>query len=156
MKTVIALRDVGDYVGKEIGVSEWRLVDQARIDLFGQATGDDGWIHSDIERSTREMGGTIAQGFLTLAMIVEMWYDFFEMTDFKNGYSYGLSDTRFLSPVKAGARIRARATMLVPRERNGGIIVGAKFTLEIEGQEKPALVTNWSEIYYPLDEELAA
>lgn len=152
MKKNIPLRDIANFAGQEIGVSSWKLVDQERINLFGKATGDDGWLHSDIERSKRELGSTIAQGFLTLSMIVEMWFEIFEMVDFKDGYNYGLGNTRFTAPVKSGARIRLRATMMEPRHRNGGIIVPVNCVVEIEGEERPALVTEWAEIYYPLDE----
>ena len=156
MKKSFKLCEIVNHAGEEIGVSKWHVVDQSRIDDFGACTGDDGWIHSDVERSTREMGGTIAQGFLTLSMIVAMWYDFFEMTGFKNGYNYGLGETRFTAPVRSGARVRCRATLLEPRWKNGGVLVGAKIVVEVEGEEKPALVTSWTEIYYPLDEEAEA
>ena len=93
-------------------------------------------------------GGTIAHGFLTLSIVPALWVQMVEVTGYKSGYNYGLDKVRFTSPVKAGARVRLRATLLEPQARRGGLIVGAKCVIEVEGEERPALVADWWEIYY--------
>lgn len=148
MVRFIPLKDVAGLAGQEMGVSEWHTVTQEQINLFAEATGDFEWLHVDVERATKEMGGTIAHGFLTLSMVASLWQKMVRITEFKNGYNYGCDKTRFTAPVKVGARIRLRATMLPPQERRGGTIVGAKCVIEVEGEERPALVTDWCEIFY--------
>jgi acyl dehydratase len=148
MTRMIPLKDVADLAGQELGVSEWHTVTQDQINLFAEATGDFEWFHVDIERASREMGGTIAHGFLTLSIIPHLWGQLVRITEFKNGYNYGLDKTRFTAPVKTGARIRLKATMLPPQGRRGGTIVGAHCVVEVEGSDRPALVTDWCEIFY--------
>jgi acyl dehydratase len=145
---LIALKDVAALAGEELGVSEWHTLTQDQINLFAQATGDFEWFHVDIERATREMGGTIAHGFLTLSIVPALWGQIARITEFKSGYNYGLDKTRFTAPVKAGARVRLRATMLPPQQRRGGTIVGVSCVIEVEGESRPALVTDWCEIFY--------
>jgi acyl dehydratase len=148
MTRMIPLTEVASLAGQELGVSDWITVTQAQINQFADATGDHEWFHVDIERATREMGGTIAHGFLTLSVVPALWGQIARITGFKNGYNYGLDKTRFTAPVKAGARVRLRATMLPPQLRRGGTIVGVSCVVEIEGEERPALVTDWCEIFY--------
>lgn len=148
MTRMIPLHEVTGLAGQELGLSEWHVVTQAQIDLFAEATGDFEWFHVDVERATRDMGGTIAHGFLTLSIVPALWGQIARITGFRNGYNYGLDKTRFTAPVKAGARIRLRATMLEPQQRRGGTIVGVGCVIEVEGEERPALVTDWCEIFY--------
>lgn len=148
MTRLIPLKDVANLVGEEIGVSEWHQVDQSQINLFAEATGDFEWFHVDVERAQREMGGTIAHGFLTLSIVPVLWSQLARITDYANGYNYGLDKTRFTAPLAAGSRIRLRATMLEPKEHRGGTLVSVQCVIEVEGQERPALVTDWSEIFY--------
>jgi acyl dehydratase len=145
---LIPLSDVASLAGQDLGVSAWHTVDQKQINLFAEATRDFEWFHVDVERATREMGGTIAHGFLTLSIVPSLWSEIARITDYASGYNYGLDKTRFTAPVKTGARIRLRATMLPPQERRGGTIVGVHCVVEVEGEERPALVTDWSEIFY--------
>lgn len=148
MTRYIPLKDVPSLAGQELGVSAWHVVTQDQINQFADATGDHEWFHVDIDRATREMGGTIAHGFLTVSLLPHLWNQIAKITEFKNGYNYGMDKTRFTAPVKAGARVRLRATMLPPREHRGGTVVGAKCVIEIEGEDRPALVTDWCEIFY--------
>jgi len=148
MTRMIPLTEVADLAGQELGVSDWLTVTQKQIDQFAEATGDFEWFHVDVERATREMGGTIAHGFLTLSVVPALWGQIARITGYKNGYNYGLDRTRFTAPVKAGGRVRLRATMLPPQQRRGGTIVGVACVVEVQGEERPALVTDWCEIFY--------
>jgi acyl dehydratase len=133
-------------VGQEIGVSAWLTVDQARIDTFAECTGDDQWIHVDVERARREspLGSTIAHGFLTLSLIARFGFEVGLLPPgIRQVFNYGLDRVRFMAPVKAGARVRGRITLLSVREKAPGrLLVKARHTLEIEGEEKPALVAD--------------
>src|SRR2546423_9370439 len=102
------------HVGRELGVSNWVLVDQARIDTFGGCTGDRQWIHMDVERATREspFGGPIAHGYLCLSLLAAMLIEIgIVPPDAAAGLNYGLDKVRFVNAVKSGARVRARAVV---------------------------------------------
>ena len=148
MTRLIKLSEVPQWAGKELGVSGWHVLEQAQIDRFAGATGDFEWFHVDVERAKREMGGTIAHGFLTLSIVPMLWSQIARITDYEGGFNYGLDKTRFTAPVASGARVRLRATMLEPQQRRGGVIVSVHCIIEVEGQDRPALVTDWSEIFY--------
>jgi acyl dehydratase len=145
---LIRLSEVSALAGQELTVSDWQAIDQKQIDLFAEATGDFAWLHVDVERANREIDGTIAHGFLALSIVPAHWGKIDRITGYTSGYNYGLNKTRFTAPVKAGALIRLRATMLPPQERRGGMIVSVRCVVEIKDEEKPALVTDWSEIFY--------
>ena len=134
---------LADFVGKELGVSDWCLIDQARIDAFAACTGDDQWIHVDVERATREgpFGGTIAHGYLTLSLLAPMQAEIGVIPeDAGQAINFGLDNLRFLSPVKAGSRMRMRVTLLAVEDRGKGRqLLRTQNTMEIEGSDKPAL-----------------
>ena len=134
---------VNDYVGRELGVSQWHLIDQDRIDAFAQCTGDDQWIHVDVERATREgpFGGTIAHGYLTLSLLAPMQQEIGVIPgDAGQAINFGLDNLRFLTPVKAGSRMRMRATLIAVEDRGKGRrLLRTQNTMEIEGGDKPAL-----------------
>lgn len=148
MTRLISLSSVPALAGEDLGVSEWHQITQDQIDLFAKATGDFEWFHVDVERAAREMGGTIAHGFLTVSIVPALWGQVARITDYASGYNYGMDKTRFTAPVRAGARVRLRATMLEPQQRRGGTIVSVRCIIEVEGEDRPALVTDWSEIFY--------
>jgi acyl dehydratase len=127
-------------VGQVLGTSAWLVVDQARIDRFADATGDHQWIHVDVARATRERGGTIAHGFLTLSLLPQMAHEILHVEGVAHGLNYGLNRLRFISPVPAGARIRLHQTLLAVEERAGGLVMTRESTVEIEAQPRPALV----------------
>ncbi|WP_321962553.1 MaoC family dehydratase [Paraburkholderia sp. J7] len=135
---------LGDFVGQELGVSDWVLVDQERIDAFAACTGDRQWIHVDVERAKREspFGGTIAHGYLTLSLLASLAMEIgIVPKDAAAGLNYGLDKVRFMTPVKAGARVRNRVTLESAENKGGGrVLVKTMNTLEIEGEDKPALV----------------
>jgi acyl dehydratase len=132
------------FVGQELGVSDWLTVDQERINEFADCTGDHQWIHVDVERAQREspLGSTIAHGYLTLALLPAM---LMELNIVPEGVSqalnYGLDRVRFIAPVKAGARIRTRAVLrAVELQDKGPLLLTFQNTVEIEDEKKPALI----------------
>ena len=135
--------DLAQYLGKEIGVSDWFTIDQAIIDKFADATGDHQWIHVDVERAKREMPGgkTIAHGYLTLSLVPRLAATLVKVDQVKRGVNYGSNRVRFTAPVPAGARVRLRLKIgkVEPVEGNG-VRVTNEVTMEVEGQERPALV----------------
>jgi acyl dehydratase len=132
------------FVGRELGPSGWVAVDQDRIDAFAACTGDRQWIHVDVARARREspFGGPIAHGYLTLSLVAALVMELGMIPpDAATGLNYGLDKVRFIAPVKAGARVRMRATLLAVEAQSGGrVLLKLDCTLEIEGQAKPALV----------------
>ncbi|MCF6231801.1 MAG: MaoC family dehydratase [Rhodobacteraceae bacterium] len=142
-----ALAGYRAQITQEIGVSNWILVDQAMIDAFGAITHDDQWIHSDPTRAAAQspFGGTIAHGFLTLSLASRFVYDCFTPPRGQvMGINYGFEKLRFLAPVPAGARVRGRFVLnKVDKRSDTAILRETRMTIEIEGQEKPALVADW-------------
>lgn len=138
------LNTLDQFVGRELGVSDWIELDQARIDQFADCTEDHQWIHVDAERARRESpyATTIAHGFLTLSMLPWLRNDLGLIPDgVVHVLNYGLDRVRFLSPVKAGARIRVRVTLVsVTDKGRGRTLLKTSNTVEIEGEEKPALI----------------
>ena len=140
------LATINDFIGRELGVSDWIAVDQERINQFADCTGDHQWIHVDVERARREspFGTPIAHGYLTLALLPVMQYSVGTLPDgVKAALNYGVDKVRFIQPVKAGARIRDRITLVGAEDKgNGRILMTTRHTVEIQGEEKPALVAD--------------
>lgn len=133
------LSDLQALVGQEIGVSDWVVVDQARINAFADATGDHQWIHVDPERAASSpFGGSVAHGFLTLSLLPMFGEDAFAIDDVVMGVNYGLDRVRFPSPVRAGSRLRGRFALQSYQPLEGGAQLTVEVTVEIEGQAKPA------------------
>ncbi|WP_067565127.1 MaoC family dehydratase [Nocardia acidivorans] len=127
--------------GTEIGVSDWFLVDQRRIDQFAEATGDHQWIHVDPVRAAQgPYGRTIAHGFLTLSLVVPMTAQVMEVSCARMAINYGLNKVRFINPVPVGSRIRGRFTLNSVTDIAGGVQAERTVTVEIEGEAKPACV----------------
>jgi acyl dehydratase len=147
MPAILSRKDYLAMVGQDIGVSAWHLVDQPRIDRFAEVTEDHQFIHVDPERAAREtaFGSTIAHGFLTLSLLSVFAYETLPtLQGAAMGVNYGFDRLRFLSPVKAGRRVRGHfklteATMRAPKE----LLARTSVTVEIEGEAKPALVADW-------------
>jgi acyl dehydratase len=141
--TVNGIEEVRGLVGQTIGPSDWREVTQEDINTFADLSGDDQWIHVDVERARTEspFGTTIAHGNLTLAMIDGFRPELFESTGFKLGVNYGWNKIRFPAPVPVASRIRASVvTESVDDVGNGWHQIVYKWTVEVEGSEKPACV----------------
>ena len=132
-------------LGEEIGPSEWREVTQEDIDTFADLSGDDQWIHVDVERAKNEspFGTTVAHGNLTLSLIDGFRLELISSTGFTLGVNYGWNKVRFPAPVPAGSRVRASAEVVAVDEVGGGWWqVVTRFTVEVEGSEKPACVAD--------------
>lgn len=145
--TPITLEQLLDSVGKEVGVSPWRVVSQTMIDQFADATDDHQFIHCDPDRAALEtpFGGTIAHGFLLLSLLSAMTFETLPpLEKGKMGVNHGFEQIRFLAPVKTGSRIRARFLLADVKARpSGWVQVTHDVTVEIEGAKKPALTARW-------------
>ena len=143
-----------DGVGCEYGLSKWIHIDQAMIDAFAKATGDEQYIHTDPD-AARETpyGGTVAHGFLTLSLLSQMIADAVPRTEAEStGINYGFDRVRFVAPVKAGADIRGRFTLAKYAEPQPGVIETQwNVTVEIKGEDKPALVAQWKNLRFEKD-----
>ncbi len=132
-----------DLVGQEVGPSEWRTIGQEDIDAFAELSGDHQWIHVDVERAKSEspFGTTIAHGNLTLATVNGFRAELITSNGFALGVNYGWNKIRFPAPVPVNSRIRAKAEVVSVEEKgNGWYEVVTRFTLEVEGGEKPCFV----------------
>jgi acyl dehydratase len=135
---------VQHFVGRELGITDWVTVGQDRIDQFAACTGDRQWIHVDVERARREspFGAPIAHGYLSLSLVAAMVMELGVIPpDAASALNYGLDKVRFVAPVKAGARVRLRASLASAEAQSGGrMLLKLQSTLEIENESKPALV----------------
>ncbi len=141
--TVNGIEELKSLVGETIGPSDWREVTQDLIDQFAEVSGDDQWIHVDTERAKTDspFGTTVAHGNLTLSMIDGFRSGLMESSGFKMGVNYGWNKVRFPAPVPAGSRIRASIETLSVDELDGGWYqIAQKWTVEVDGNEKPACV----------------
>lgn len=142
----ITARDIANYVGREVGVSGWIEISQAMIDLFADATMDHQFIHVDAERAAQTpFGGTIAHGFLPLSLLSRMSYDALPRIEGAEiGVNYGMNRMRFVSPVRAGRRVRGCFVLAaVDWKAEDRLLQTFDVTVEIDGEEKPALVAQW-------------
>jgi acyl dehydratase len=141
-----SLDQIRAKIGSEVGVSDWIVVDQARIDAFADATEDRQFIHVDPQAASRTpFGGTVAHGFLTLSLLSRMAADAMLLPDSTRlVVNYGMDRVRFLAPVRAGARVRGRFTLdSVEEKAPGQVLMRHTVTVEIEGEDKPALNAEW-------------
>jgi acyl dehydratase len=141
--TVNGIDELKELVGQTVGPSDWREVDQELIDKFAEVSGDDQWIHVDVERAKSEspFGGTVAHGNLTLSLIDGFRKDVLQSGGFKLGVNYGWNKVRFPAPVPSGAKVRASVEVLTVDEvGDGWWQITQKWTVEVEGSEKPACV----------------
>jgi acyl dehydratase len=147
IESIAALRE---HVGREVATSDWLEVSQERINQFAESTEDRQWIHVDPERAAREspFKETIAHGFLTLSLLSELGKRAMSVGGVRMGINYGLNRVRFVSPVPAGSRIRARFTLALVDDIRGGVQGTWNVTVEREGSEKPCCVAEWLVRYY--------
>jgi acyl dehydratase len=141
VKTFNGIADLAGAAGTDLGVSDWIVVDQARIDGFAAATGDHQWIHVDPERAAEgPFGRTIAHGFLTLSLLPVLQHQLYAVEGVRMAVNVGLNKVRFLAPVPVDSKVRAFATIAEVVELDGAVQVTFSTTFEIEGVEKPAAV----------------
>ncbi|PYM53157.1 MAG: enoyl-CoA hydratase [Candidatus Rokuibacteriota bacterium] len=151
MLTVETPKDLRQHIGKTLGPSDWITVDQAMIDKFAEATGDHQWIHVDVERAKKEMPGgkTIAHGYLTLSLLPRLAPTLLKVNKRKRGINYGSNKIRFTNPVPAGSRIRLKQTIKAVEDvPDNGVRITSEMVIEVEGQERPALVAEVLGIQY--------
>ena len=136
--TISELEQAGEV---ELGASSWVTIDQRRIDLFAEATGDHQWIHVDPEAAAQgPFGTTIAHGYLTISLLPALLSEVMSVTDARMGVNYGVERARFTAPVPSGTRVRLRAKLTGTERRTNGVLFHVGVEIEIEGEEKPALV----------------
>lgn len=141
MKVFTGLGELSAAEGVDLGASEWIEVDQERIDLFAEATGDHQWIHVDPDRAKDgPFGGTIAHGFLTLSMMPVLQQQLYRVDGITMAVNYGLNKVRFVTPVHVGARIRARARIGAVTPLDGALQIELHTTFEVEGSDKPVCI----------------
>ena len=139
----VPVTELSQYVGKELGRSAWLKIDQQRINLFAEATGDFQFIHVDPEKAAKTpFGSTIAHGFLTLSLIPKLIEDILVLPEgLKMVVNYGLDSVRFIQPVKVDSQVRLKVALAeVTEKKPGQWLLKAIATLEIEGEEKPAYI----------------
>ena len=151
-KPPVSLETYQGMVGKEIGVSSWHLIDQTRIDTYADVIEDHQFIHVDPARAKKEtaFGTTIAHGFLTMSLLSIMSYEVMPVIEGTSmGVNYGFDKLRFISPVKSGSRVRGRFTLAEAKLRKPKELQSrTSVTVEIEGEDKPALVADWIGLIY--------
>ena len=140
--TRTTLAELPGLTGTELGTSDWVEVAQQRVNLFAEATGDDQWIHVDVERANREspFGGPIGHGYLTLSLLIPMWSQVLVVTDVGMAVNYGLNKVRFPAPVPVGSVLRLSATLKDVEEVPGGLQITATAVIEREGGDKPVCI----------------
>jgi len=154
LRTIRSIEDAKALEGEEVGLSDWIVIDQHRIDQFAEATADYQWIHVDTERAAKEMpnGKTIAHGYLTLSLIPVLTGKFVEVVNLERAINFGLNKVRFYAPVPVGAHLRGRATVLQARRRGGALLLTSEVRIEIEGERKPACVAETLGMYFFSDD----
>lgn len=140
--SVNGLTEILALAGTELGHTNWREISQTRVDTFADATDDHQWIHVDPERAaTGPFGGTIAHGYLTLALVIPLFGELLSINGVSVSINYGLNKVRFPSPVKVGSRVRLRGTVVdVVEVKGDGVEMVLDFIIEIDGEAKPACI----------------
>jgi len=148
MAGLVPAETLKDYIGKDMGESEWLVVDQDRINQFADATLDHQFIHVDTEKATPLFGSTIAHGFLSLSLMAGMPAPQVAPDNMTMAFNYGIDRVRFLTPVNVGSKVRTKAKLLsVDDKGDGRYLVKNEVTMEIEGQEKPAYIAESLTMY---------
>jgi acyl dehydratase len=150
LHVIKSIEDAKALEGKEVGLSDWIVVDQNRINQFAEATGDYQWIHVDTERAKRELPGgkTIAHGYLTLALIPALTGQFVRVENLTRALNFGCNKVRFYTMVPVGSRVRGRAVVKQARQRGGALHLVSEVTVEVEGERKPACVAETLGMYF--------
>ena len=150
----VAYKDLHTLINKELPPTKWIVVDQSLIDSFADATGDHQWIHVDVDRAKKEIGGTIAHGFLTLSLMPAMSQDAIQITGVGRALNYGFDKLRFTGVVPAGSKVRMRTTVTKIEEKNGGRLMTRNCIVEVQGtdgkiHDKPAIIADWLGLIFP-------
>ena len=145
----VPLTDLDKLVGTEIGVSNWLELTQERVNRFADATGDHQWIHVDVERATKEIGGPIAHGYLTLSLIPFLARNIIAYEGVGRGINYGVNKVRFTNMAPVGKNIRLKLKLLECVKRGEGYQITNQCTVEVEGEDRPACIAETVAILYP-------
>ncbi|WP_236791154.1 MaoC family dehydratase [Amycolatopsis sp. GM8] len=144
MRVFSSLGEFAAAKGEQLGTSEWHTVTQEQVNTFADATGDHQWIHVDVEKAKQgPFGGPIAHGFLTLSLLPRLGSETYRVEGLAMGINYGLNKVRFPQPVKVGARVRGTAELIEITDVPGGKQTVIRWTIEIEGEQKPACVAEF-------------
>jgi acyl dehydratase len=147
--TVVNFEDLPNLVGKDLGYTDYREITQDQINTFADATDDHQWIHTDVEKAKEgPFGAPIAHGFLTLSLIIPLWSELFDVEGVEIKVNYGLDRVRFTNPVKAGSKVRMHSTIAEVTEVKGGVQIKTNNTIEIEGEERPAVIAEFLARFY--------
>ena len=152
----VSFEDLPGLAGQEIGVSDWVLIDQDRVNAFADLTGDRQWIHVDVERARKESpdGTTIAHGYLALSLLTTLSSNIMRVTGISRGLNYGANRVRFTGTVAVGRRLRARQTIMsVQKLASGGPstdgwLLVSRMTIEVEGRDRPACIAETLTLLY--------
>ena len=144
----VDFKDLPSVAGQETGVSDWVQITQERVNMFADATGDHQWIHVDVERATREMGGPIAHGYLTLSLLPMLSAGLLNVRGVTHGINYGSDKVRFTNMVRVGKRVRLRQKLISVEPKAGGWQMKTANTIEIEGEDRPACVAETISLLY--------
>src|SRR3989344_4743882 len=144
----VEIKDLPGLVGQEVGVSDWIEITQERVNQFAEATGDHQLIHVDVERATREIGGPIAHGYLTLSLIPFLGQGMLPVKGVTRGINYGSDKVRFINMVRVGKRVRMRQKLIGAEPKAGGMQLKNECTIEIEGETKPACIAETISVLY--------
>ena len=144
----IEFKDLPGMVGQEVGVSDWIQITQERVNQFAEATGDHQWIHVDVERANREIGGPIVHGYLTLSLLPFLSAGLMPVKGVTRGINYGSDKVRFISMVRVGKRVRLRQKLIGAEPKSGGVQIKNECTIEIEGEDRPACVAETISVIY--------
>lgn len=142
--------ELESLVGQDIGTSDWYEITQDKVNMFADATGDHQWIHVDVERAKKELptGGTIAHGYLTLSLIPMLGAQIMRIEGVTRGINYGANKVRFTNMVPVGSKVRAHQRLLDAQPKAGGLQLINEFSIEIEGQDRPACIAQTISIIY--------
>ncbi len=147
-KREISFADLESLAGQDVGHSDWHVIDQHRVNIFADATGDHQWIHVDVERATREMDSPIVHGFLTLSLMPMLGAEILHVSGISRAINYGSDKVRFTNMVPVGSKVRLVQKCRSVVEKSGGKQVIMDSTVEIEGQDRPALVAEAISVFF--------
>lgn len=141
MATTLSISEIEGTSERELGVSDWHTVEQTHVNQFADATGDHQWIHVDPEMAKQgPFGTTVAHGYLSLSLLPMLMGQIMSVSDARMGLNYGTEKIRFTNPVPVGSRVRLKARLLEGNRKGEGVLYKVGVAIEIEGQEKPAMV----------------
>ncbi|MER1996785.1 MaoC family dehydratase [Arthrobacter sp. NPDC055585] len=147
--TVVTLEELPSLVGRDLGYTDYIEITQNQVNTFADATDDHQWIHTDPEKAKDgPFGAPIAHGFLTLSLIIPLWSSLFDVEGVKTKVNYGLDRVRFTNPVKVGSKVRLHSVISEVTEVKGGVQIKTSNTIEIDGEERPAVVAEFLARFY--------